>query len=116
MTTHGVQLTQHELQEAFEIQREIAEKQRRLDGLISDIKVLLFAKMPIEEGRFYAKLIFKREHHPAWKQAVIDNLGIDFAERFRKSSPSTVRAEVLVEEHAIPPLWKGAVGNIGEAK
>jgi hypothetical protein len=107
----GVQVTQQELREIYELSRDVAQKQTRIDELKSGVKALLAAKMPVEEGRFDARLVFRRVHHVPWKQAVIDKLGLDFAERFRKSSPSSVLCDVMVEEHAIPPLWKGITGS-----
>jgi hypothetical protein len=106
MNDHGIQITQQELQEIYELDRELAQMQERSDLLKSTIRALLFEKIPVEQGRFDARLVFKTMHHPAWKQAVIDNLGPEFAEDFRKSSSSSTLVEVLVEEHAVPPLWK----------
>ena len=106
MSTHGIRITQQELQEIYELDRDLAQKQERVDQLKSNLKALLFEKMPIEPGRFDARLIFRTVHHPAWKQALIDNLGPEFAESFRKSSSSSRLCEVMVEEHAVPPLWK----------
>src|SRR5579863_6729989 len=104
MSTHGVQITQYELQEIYELNRSISQMQERVEHMKSNIKALLFAKMPVEQGRYNARLIFRRVHHPAWKQAVIDNLGPEFAEDFRWSSSSSALVEVIVEEHAVPPL------------
>jgi hypothetical protein len=111
MSTHGVRITQQELQEIFELDRDITQRQERVNHLIENIKALLFEKMPVEPGRFNARLIFRTVHHPAWKQAVIDNLGTAFAESFRKGSSSSTLCEVMVEVHAIPPLWKQTMGT-----
>lgn len=109
--SHGIQVRQEELKEIYELEQEIAQRGKRLEELKSDVTALLAAKMPIEEGRFDARLVFRRFHHVPWKQAVVDNLGVEFAEQFRKASPSTVHCDLMVEEHAIPPLWKGVSGN-----
>lgn len=111
MTHHGFRITQQELQELFELKKEIEQKQKRADELTASIKALLIAKVPIEEGRFAAWLSTKTFHHPAWKQAVIEHLGLDFAKTFYKSSRTTIFSEVFVEEHAVPPLWRGATGD-----
>ena len=103
--SNGVRITQQELQEIYELDRDIAQKQERSDHLKEGVRALLLAKQEVELGRYDARLIFRRVHHPAWKQAVIDNLGPDFAEAFRKDSPSNVLIDVVVEEHAILPLW-----------
>jgi hypothetical protein len=108
MTSHRIQVTQHELRELCELQRDVAEKEKRIEELKSNIKALLIAKIPIEAGRFYARLFTRTVHHVAWKQAVIDNLGFEFAESFRKDSPSSILCDVIVEEYAGLPLWKGS--------
>ena len=113
MNAHGIQITQQELQEIYELDRDLAQIQERSILLKSTIRALLFEKIPVEPGRFDARLVFKTVHHPAWKQAVIDNLGPEFAEDFRKSSPSSTLVEVLVEEHAVPPLWKQMMEGSG---
>ena len=107
----GIQVTQDELRELYELERDVAQKQTRIDELKSNVKALLIAKMPVEAGRFDARLIMKRIHHVPWKQVVLDHLDVEFAERFRKSSPSSVICDVMVEEHAIPPLWRGTIGT-----
>jgi hypothetical protein len=113
MSAHGIQIRQQELQDIYELDRDIAQKQERVDQLKSNLKALLFEKMPVESGRFDARLIFRTVHHPAWKQAVIENLGPEFAESFRKSSSSSRLCEVLVEEHAVPPLWRQTMDASG---
>ena len=102
-----VRITQQELQEIYELNRDIAQRQERADHLKSNVEALLMARVPIEQGRFHARLIWKTFHHPAWKQVVIDRLGADFAEQVRKEAPSNKVCEVMVEEHAVEPLWKG---------
>ncbi len=113
MSNQEVRITQQELKEIFELDRDIAQRQERVDHLKANVKALLVAKMPIEPGRFYARLDYRTVHQPAWKQAVIDNLGADFAEEFRRNSHSSVLCEVRVEEHAILPLWKDRAENSG---
>lgn len=99
-------ITQRELQEIHDLQAEIGEKQQRLDTMTESVKALLFAKAPIESGRFDARLVFKKMHNVPWKQIVIEQLGSDYAESVRLSSPTVTRCEVVIIEHAIPPLWK----------
>lgn len=109
MTTQTLQITQHELQELYELKREVAQKEKRVEDLESYIKTLLIAKTPIELGRFDASLVTRTVHHPAWKQAVIDKLGAEFADAFWRNSKTSRLCEVRIEEHAIPPLWKAAM-------
>jgi nitrogenase subunit NifH len=113
MTTHQIRIMQHELQELYDLQRDVSQKERRIEELKSDIKALLIAKLPIEEGLFYAKLVTKTVHHVAWRQAVVDNLGFEFAESIRKASPTSVICDVMVEEHGELPLWKKTAGTSG---
>ncbi len=112
MTANGVQITQRELQEIFELEHDVSEKMKRLEEVKSNIKALLIAKMPIEHGRFDAQLIRRISRHVPWKQAVIDKLGLVFAEAFRKRFQATVFFDVMVVEHAVPPLWKGKEESI----
>ena len=99
-------ITQRELQEAHDLQAEIAEKQARYEGMTENIKALLFSKAPIEPGRFDARLSFKRMHNVPWKQVVIEQLGSEYADSVRLAAPTVTRCEVVIIEHAIPPLWK----------
>jgi hypothetical protein len=106
--TQLVQITQRDLEEIHELQRDISEKQKRLEDVQGYVKTLLIAKTPIELGRFDARLSYKTTHHPAWKQAVIDELGAEYARFLWRNSTTSVFCQLLVEEHAIPPLWKAS--------
>ena|SRR5438105_15907787 len=110
MTVQTAVIRQAALQAIHELEAEIAEKLMRLEGMTEDVKGLLFAKASIERGRFDARLSFKRMHNVAWKQIVIEKLGSDYAESVRIATPTVTRCELLITEHAIPPLWK----NLGE--
>src|SRR5215468_6164898 len=103
MTTQLVQITQSDLEEIHNLEHEVFEKQKRIDELKAGVKVLLINKMPVELGRFDAHLIKRFSRPVPWKRAVVDNLGVDFAESFRKQFPPRIRFDVAVEEHAIPP-------------
>jgi hypothetical protein len=113
MTVNGVRITQHELQEIFDLQRDVSDRMKRLEELKSSVKALLFAKMPVEYGRFDAQLLRRISRHVPWKQAVIEELGLAFVDAFRKRYQATVFFDVMVVEHAVPPLWKGKEGSIG---
>lgn len=106
MAVQTAVITQRDLQDAFDLQAEVAEKQERLSGMLENLKMLLFAKAPIESGRFDAKLGFKKMRNPPWKQVVIEKLGFEYMEAVRRSTPAVTRCEVVIIEHAIPPLWK----------
>ncbi|HET9405682.1 MAG TPA: hypothetical protein VFO39_00445 [Candidatus Sulfotelmatobacter sp.] len=107
-------ITQRDLQDAHDLQAEIAEKQERLTGMMENLRVLLFAKARIEPGRFDARLSFKKMHNVAWKQVVIDKLGFDYMESVRRATPTATRCEVIIIEHAIPPLWKSQIGDAAD--
>ena len=100
-----IQITQQELREIVNLQRDIAPKQERLEQLKSNVKAMLIGGIPVELGRFDANLVHRYVRNPAWKQAVIDNLGPEFASQYYKNTPGHVISEVKVEEHAVLPLW-----------
>ncbi len=106
MAVQTAVITQHELQEIHDLQAEIGEKQTRFESMTENVKALLFAKAQIESGRFDARLSFKRMHNVPWKQVVIEKLGSQYAEAVRRATPTVTRCEVVIIEHAIPPLWK----------
>lgn len=115
MSNHGVLITQQELQEIYELRRRIAQDAERCEHLEEGVMALLIAKMEVELGRYDAELVWRHMHHPAWRQAVEDNLGHEWAENFRKNSPSNPVPCLKVEEHATLPLWKGR-GSAAEDK
>lgn len=99
-------IKQSDLQQIHDLQAEIADKQSKLDDLVESVKKLMFAKAPVENGRFDALLAYRRSHLVAWKQVVIEKLGQAYAEAVRKAAPTVTRCDLRVIEHAIPPLWK----------
>jgi len=101
-----VHVTQQELQEICELQRDVAPKMRRIEELKQNVKILLIHKMPVELGRFDARLVKKFPRNVPWKEAVVQNLGVEWAEKYRKKFPPHMVCDVLVEEHAVYPLWK----------
>jgi hypothetical protein len=111
MAVQTAVIRQSELQEIHDLQAEIGEKQTRLENITENVKALLFAKASIESGRFDARLAFKKMHNVSWKQVVIEKLGIEYAESVRLSTPAVTRCEVVIIEHAIPPLWKKQIGE-----
>lgn len=101
-----VQITQQELQEIHELERDVVPKLARIEELKSNVKVLLFHKMPVELGRFDARLIKRFQRHVPWRQCVVDLRGVEFAEAYKKKFPPQMFCEVMVEEHATTPLWR----------
>lgn len=53
----NIQVRQAELQEIFDLQREVDHKQARINELKEGVKALLIAKKPVELGRFDVRLI-----------------------------------------------------------
>jgi hypothetical protein len=109
-----VQVTQQELEEIFNLERQVAPLLKRIEELKSGVKALLIHKMPVELGRFDALLIKRPGRHVPWRQAVVDYLGLKFAEQFKKRFPVSMRFEVRVEEHAVLPLWKTGAEAAGD--
>ncbi len=99
-------ISQADLQQIHDLQDEIADRQSKLGSITDQVKQLMFAKAPIEPGRFDARLSFKTMHQVPWKQVVIEKLGQAYAEEVRKATPTVTRCELTVIEHAILPLWK----------
>jgi len=111
----NVQVTQAELREIAELEREVAPKVKRIAELKEGVKALLIAKKPVEMGRFDAFLVKIVSRAVPWKQAVVDYLGEKFAEQFKKRFQPRIRFDVRVEEHAVMPLWKGGQPGQEEA-
>jgi hypothetical protein len=101
----NVQVTQAELQEIVDLERDIAPKVKCVEELKEGVKALLIAKRPVEFGRFDVSLVWRYLRHPGWKQIVIDNLGPEFAEECRRRAPGHALCDLRVEEHAVLPLW-----------
>jgi hypothetical protein len=99
-------IKQADLQRIHELQGGITDMQSTLDKLVDEVKQQLFARTPIERGRFDARLNWIASHNVPWKQIVIEQLGQSYAEEVRKGTPTVKRCELKVIEHAIPPLWK----------
>jgi hypothetical protein len=117
MEIKRVHVTQQELREIFDLEREVAPKLKRIEELKQNVKALLIAKMPVELGRFDATLIKMPGRHIPWRLGFIEHLGIKIAEEFKKRFPIQMRFDVRVEEHAVLPLWNngGTTGaNAGE--
>jgi len=113
MEIQQVEITQKELQEILELEREVAPKLKRIEELKQGVKALLIARMPVEMGRFDAILIKLPGRHVPWRLGFIEHLGTKLAEEFKKRFPVQMRFDVKVEEHAVLPLWNngGATGT-----
>jgi hypothetical protein len=102
-----VLITQHELAEIAEMEREVRHAARRLDEMKSSVKEALMLRVRVQPGRFDAKLRKIVGRNVPWKTLVLERLGQAVADCFKKLYPPHVRFEVVVMEHAVEPLWKG---------
>jgi hypothetical protein len=116
MAVQTAVVTQNELQAIHDLQAEIGEKQNLLGSMMGNVKALLFVKATIEPGRFDARLAFKKMRNPPWKQIVIEQFGADYAEAVRASTKAVTRCELVIIEHAIPPLWRKSADDDAEQR
>ena len=103
----GVFVRQAELEEIAEHDREIAWRQKRSAELKSTVQVLLRGGAGVEPGRFAARLAKRFARSVPWKQCVLEKLGSEVLEAYRRLFPVRIFFEVVVTEHAVPPLWHG---------
>lgn len=68
--------------------------------------------MPVELGRFDAHLVKVPGRHVPWRIGFIEYLGQKLADEFKKRFPVSIRFDVKVEEHAVPPLWTDGSDSI----
>lgn len=101
-----IEITQDELREISELQREVAVRNKRLEELKVNVKAMLLSHIRIQPGRFDAKLRKFVSRSVPWKSLVIERLGQSVADWFKKLYPPHVRFEIEVVEHAVLPLWK----------
>lgn len=102
-----VMITQHELADISELEREVAWRTKKLDEMKSSVKEALMLHIRVEPGRFNAKLRKIVYRNVPWKTLVLERLPQAVIEAFKKFYPVRVRFEVEVVEHAVEPLWKG---------
>ena len=102
-----VVITQRELGEIADLEREVAWRRKKADEMKSSVKAMLLSHIRVERGRFDAKLRKIVGRSVPWKSLVVERLGEAVADWFRKLHPPNIRFEVDVVEHAVEPLWKG---------
>lgn len=112
MPVEGIRIRQEELGEIAGLEREISVKQKRVEELKSNLFPLLRAGVPIEPGRFDVRLDKRFGRSVPWKQLVINELGAEAADGYKSQFPVHIWFEVVVVEHAVPPLWKESAGEI----
>lgn len=111
--THPITITQLELKEVSELEREVAWKQKHLEDMKGTLLVLLRGGAEIEDGRFDAKLVTRIGRPVRWKQEFIARLGDVVANLVKRQYKTHVFYEVQVLEHAVPPLWRNGAGQTG---
>jgi hypothetical protein len=109
--THPIRITQAELKEISELEREVAWKQKHLEEMKGTLMVLLREHVPVEDGRFDARLVTRVGRPVPWKQEFISRLGEAVANLVKRAYKTHVFYEVQVMEHAVPPLWRSGAGE-----
>jgi hypothetical protein len=104
--THQIQITQSELHEISDLQRELAWKTKHLEEMKSTLLVLLREGVPIEKGRFSARLVTRVGRPVPWKKAFIERLGEAAADLLKRTFKTHVWFEAEVMEYAVLPLWR----------
>lgn len=111
--THPIKITQAELQEFSELEREVALKQQHLEEMRGTLFVLLRGGAEVEEGRFDARLVTRIGRAVRWKYEFIARLGEVIANEVKRTYKTHVYQEVQIMEHAVPPLWRNNTGDTG---
>jgi len=109
--THPITITQAELKEVSELEREMVWKKKHLEEMKETLLVLLREGAAVEEGRFDAKLVTRIGRPVPWKKEFISRLGEALANLVKRDYKTHVFFEVQVMEHAIPPLWRSGAGE-----
>lgn len=113
--THPITITQAELSEISELERELSYKEQHLKDMKANLLVLLREGVPIESGRFDARLMTCIGRAVPWKQEFLEHLGQDVADAVKHKYKTHVYYDVQVLEHAVPPLWRNGMGEEGTA-
>jgi predicted transcriptional regulator len=109
--THPIKITQAELKEVNELERELGWKQKHLAEMKDTLMALLRGGAEVEDGRFDAKLVKRIGRSVPWKREFIARLGEALANLVKRDYKTHVFFEVRVMEHAVPPLWRSGAGN-----
>jgi hypothetical protein len=105
--TLPIRITQAELREITELERELPWKRQHLEEMKGSVMALLQAGAPIEEGRFDAKIVMRVGRAVPWRQLLVERIGQVAADLLKRQFKTHVYPEVRVMEHAVPPLWQG---------
>jgi hypothetical protein len=102
-----VVITQRELAEIAELDREAAWRAKKSLDMKSSVKAMLLSHIRVEPGRFGARLKTIPGRHVPWKTLVLERIPRPIIDAFQKLYPVSVRCEVVVTEYAAQPLWHG---------
>jgi len=111
--TDAIRITQAELQEISDLERELAWKQRHLEEVKANLLILLREGVQVEPGRFDAQLVTRVGRAVPWKVLFIERVGQAAANEVKREFKTHVYYEVQVVEHATPPLWRDGAGATG---
>lgn len=109
--TEPIRITQAELSEISELERELPWKQQHLKDMKANLQVLLREGVSIEPGRFGAKLVTRIGRAVPWKKIFIERMGQAAADLLRRTFKTHVYYDVEVVEHAVRPLWGNQEGR-----
>jgi hypothetical protein len=109
--TQPIQITQSELRQISDLQRELAWKTKHLEDMKANLLVLVREGVPVERGRFGARLITRVGRPVPWKKAFIERVGQAAADLLKRTFKTHVWFEVEVLEYAVLPLWRDSEGS-----
>jgi hypothetical protein len=111
--THPITITQAELKEYSELEREVKVKQQHWEEKKESLLLLLRGGAEVEDGRFDARLITRVGRSVRWKFEFISRVGEAIANAVKREYKTHVWYDLQVMEHAVPPLWRGHEGEAG---
>jgi len=109
--TLPIRVTQAELSEINDLEREIPLKRQRLEGMKANLLIMLREGVPIEPGRFDAKVVRRIGRPVPWRQILIDRLGRPAVDALKRAFKTTIWYEAKVVEYATLPLWNKNSGQ-----
>lgn len=114
--TLPIQITQSELMEINELERDLPLKTKHLKDMKENLLALLRAGATVEEGRFDARVVKRIGRAVPWRQLFVEKMGQAAADLLKRTFKTHIYFEAEVVEHAIPPLWRRGNGDLGEAQ
>lgn len=100
-----IRITQAELREISELERELPLKKLRLASMKQNLLVMLQEGVRVEPGRFDAKIVMRIGRAVRWRQVLIERLGQATVDAIKRAFKTTVYHEAKVLEYARMPLF-----------